>query len=72
MEGITSIQRGFTTEIQRFIISISDLKEIAQEQRVSWVCELGIKRSMKKKDNGEVYKLRKSFAVFHLVPLCVF
>ena len=33
-------------------------------------CELSIKRSMKKKDNGEVYKLRKTFAVFHLVPLC--
>ena len=33
-------------------------------------CELiNIKRSMKKKDNGEVYKLGKTFAVFHLVPL---
>ena len=30
-------------------------------------CELSIKRS---KDNGEVYKLRKTFAVFQLVPLC--
>ena len=30
-------------------------------------CELSIKRS---KNNGEVYKLRKTFAVFHLVPLC--
>ena len=27
---------------------------------------------LKKKDNGEVYKLRKTFAVFHLVPLCFF
>ena len=26
---------------------------------------------MKKKDNGEVYKLRKTFAVFHLVPLFI-
>ena len=23
---------------------------------------------MKKKDNGEVYKLRKTFTLFHLVP----
>ena len=30
-------------------------------------CELSIERSVKKKDNGEVYKLRKTFAVFHLV-----
>ena len=30
-------------------------------------CELSIKRSMKKKDNGEVYKLRKTFAVFLLL-----
>ena len=29
----------------------------------------GFKRSMKKKDNGEVYKLRKTFAEFLLVPL---
>ena len=27
-------------------------------------CELSIKRNMKKKDDGEVYKLRKTFAVF--------
>ena len=31
--------------------------------------KLSIKRS---KDNGEVYKLRKMFAVFHVVPLCFF
>ena len=38
-----------------------------------WACELSIKRGMKKKDNGEVYRLRwqaqEDFAVFHLVPL---
>ena len=57
--------------MQRFVISNSDLKEITQEQCVCRACELSIKRSMKKKnnDNGEVYKLRKTFAVFHLVPL---
>ena len=65
MEGITS-----TTEIQTFVISHSDLKEIAQEQCVCRACELSIKRSMKKKDNSEVYKLRKTIAVFHLVPQC--
>ena len=46
-------------------------KEIAQKQCVCRGCELSIKRSMKKKDNGEVYKLRKTFAVFHLVPLFI-
>ena len=45
--------------------------EIAQEQCVCWACELNIKRSMKKNDNREVYKLRKTFAVFHLVPLFI-
>ena len=49
----------------------NNLKEIAQEQCVCRACELSIKRSVKKKDNGEVYKLRKTFAVFHLVPLFV-
>ena len=57
----------FTTEMQRFV----NLKEISQEQCVSWACELSIKRSMKKKYNGEVYKLRKTFAVFHLVHLFI-
>ena len=28
------------------------------------VCELNINRSMKKKDIGEVYKLRMNFALF--------
>ena len=42
----------------RFVISYSDLKEIAQEQCVCQACELSIKRRMKKKDNGEVYRLR--------------
>ena len=45
----------------------NNLKEITQEQCVCRACELNIKRS---KDNGEVYKLGKAFAVFHLVPLC--
>ena len=35
------------------------------------MCVGHVKRSMKKKGNREVYKLRKTFAVFHLVPLCV-
>ena len=60
MEGITSIQRGL---LQR----CNNLKEIAQEQCVCQACELSIKIS---KDNVELYKLRKTFAVFHLVPLC--
>ena len=59
----------FTTEMQRFIITL--IKEIAQEQCVCRACELSIKRSMKIKDNDEVYKLRKTFALFHLVPLFV-
>ena len=46
-------------------------KEIAQEQCVCRASELNIKRSMMKKDNGEVYKLRKTFAVLHLVPLFI-
>ena len=58
--------------MQRFVISNSDLKVIAQEQCVCRACELTIKRSMKKKGNGEVYKFRKTFAVFRLVPLCCF
>ena len=45
----------------------NNLNKIAQEQCVCRACELSIKRS---KNNGEVYKLRKTFAVFHLVPLC--
>ena len=52
----------------------NNLKEIAQqEQCVCRACELAkiIKRSMKKNDNGEVYKLRKTFAVFHLVPMFI-
>ena len=49
----------------------NNLKEIAQEQCVCRACELSIKRSVKTKDNGEVYKLRKTFAVFHLVPLFI-
>ena len=36
------------------------------------VCVRHVKKSMKKKGNGEIYKLRKTFAVYHLVPLCVF
>ena len=39
--------------MQRFVISNSDLKEIAQEQSVCRACELSIKRNMKK-ENGEV------------------
>ena len=35
----------------------NNLKEIAQEQCVCRACELSIKSSMKKKYNGEVYKL---------------
>ena len=34
-------------------------------------CELSIKRSMKENYNDEVYELRKTFAVFHLVPLFI-
>ena len=48
----------------------NNLKEIAQEQCVCRACELSIKRSMKKNVNGEIYNLRKTFAVFHLVPSC--
>ena len=58
MEGITSIQRGLL-----HAKVCNNLKEIAQEQCVCRACELSIKRSMKKKDNSEVYKLRKTFAV---------
>ena len=32
-------------------------------------CELNIKRSLKKKDNGKVYNIRNTLAVLHLVPL---
>ena len=48
--------------MQRFVIST----------RVCRACEVSIKRCMEKKeeDNGEVYKLRKTFAVFHLF-VCV-
>ena len=42
------------------------------EQSVCRACEITVKRSMKKHGNGEVYKLRKTFAVFHLDPLCCF
>ena len=49
----------------------NNLKEITQEQCVCRACELSIKRSMKKSDNDEVYKLRKTFVVFHLVPLFI-
>ena len=67
MEGIASIQRGF---YYRDTKVCNNLNEIAQEQCVCRACELSIKRSMKQ-DNGEVYKLRKTFAVFHLVPLFI-
>ena len=50
----------------------NNLKETTQKQCVCRACELSIKRRMKKKYNGEVYKLRKTFAVFHLVPLLCF
>ena len=59
----------FTVEMQRSVISNSDLKEIAQEQCGCQACELSIKKVWKK-NNGEVYKLRKIFAVFNLF-LCV-
>ena len=49
----------------------NNLKEITQEQCVCRACELSIKRGVKKKRYGEVYKLRKTFAVFHLVPLFI-
>ena len=55
----------FTTEMQRFVIRNSDLKEIVQEQ-----CKLNIKRSMRK-DNGEVYRLRwQAQEYFCCVPSC--
>ena len=41
----------------KFVIT---LKEITQELCVCRACELSIKRSMKIKDNGEVYKLWKT------------
>ena len=54
----------FTTEMQRCVISNSDLiKEIAQEQCVCLACELSIKRYT---SSGNF------FAVFHLVLLCFF
>ena len=36
-----------------------------------WACELSIKSSMKKKDNGEVYRLRwQAHEDFCSVPSC--
>ena len=58
LEGITSIQVYY-----RDAKVCNNPKEIAQEQCVCRACEVS------KKDNGEVYKLRKTFAVFHLVLL---
>ena len=57
----------YTVEMQRFVISNSDLKEIAQEQYV-WACQLSIKRSIRK-DNGE--RLRwQAQEYFCCVPSC--
>ena len=62
----------FTTGMLRFEIIILILRRLHKSN--VWTCELSIKRSKKKKDNSEVYRLRwqaqKTFAVFHLVPLC--
>ena len=65
MEGITSIQRGL---LQRCKVCNNLLR---RSHKSNVCCELSIKRSMKKKDNSEINKLRKTFAVFHLVSLFI-
>ena len=51
-------------------ITLHSANYYCYKSNVCRACELSIKRSMKKKYNCEVYKLRKTFAVFYRVPLC--
>ena len=62
IEGIFHVCREVYYGDAKFVITITRLHK-------SNVCveHVNYKRS---KNNGEVYKLRKTFAVFHLVPLC--
>ena len=56
VEVITSIRRDLLQRCK----DCNKLKETAQEQCVCQACELSIKES---KDNGEVHKLRMTFAM---------